>query len=204
MPNGYLKKGIPYPPIHVFPRNPDIAKWIAKKRVIDTNKEEGASGVQPLGSTLSSKVNYLEFTSGPEGKNNIIRLSSSPYIDYTYYNWEDNLWHRPPIELVIMKADTEVQATDISNYIKPRVVGFGRDSASIFDNLSFYFDGEKLITNYDFANPADRDRIEVRYWKLTDTLKVKAVLMANSPGVLFNTPTVDQYTLVVGKQKVSG
>lgn len=175
-----------YPPVHVFPRNPELAHWIDPERISETFKE-GGSG--------------LSFDIGPGGKRNIIKLTSSPYIDYTEYDFTSNTWDERPIIFKVDGIDITEQG-DITNYFNREIVNFPKEAQSINDDISFYFDGEKLVTNYDFTNPDDRARVEIIYSKIVDTVRVKAVLMTTNPGESLRTPVVDQYTLIVGKQKV--
>lgn len=202
MPSG--SNSVNFPPKHVFPHSPEIGKWISPAAVIDRNKEESTEIITHGDSMLSNKEGYLEFVIGPDGKRNIIRLSSSPYLNYDKYDWEKKSWIEPQIQLIIESGEENFQATDITNYAQPKVMALQVEATNLYIGLSFYYDGEKLITNYDFSNPEDRNKVEIHYNKLIDRLRVKAVLLSNSPGLIFSTPTIDQYTLVVGKQKVVG
>lgn len=200
-----------FPPVHTFPTNPDLSAIIGRKAVTDINNEEVSETDRVGGNVLSTKPGYLQFCIGPGNVRNIIRLSSSPYIDYSNYSWKSSTWNTVEkdknggIPIVMKISGRQDSVTDITNYSRPDIIGFGASATSILDpSLSFYFDGEKLITNYDFSNPADRQLVSVSYWKVTDFVRVKAVCLSNTDGVLFQTPTIDQYTLLIGKQKVIG
>lgn len=190
---------IQYPPVHVFPRNPEIAQWVKPQKVTEVYNEQADTLESRTGQPLSSRVKSLDFVIGVGGFRNVIQVSSPPYIDYTGYDFNTNTWNEKPIKMTIAGND---DVEDLTNYFRRDVVTFSKQADGINDRIEYYFDGEKLVTNFDFSNPEDRKKITVRYTKLVDSIRVKAVLMSNSTRMVLSTPTVDQYTLVLGKQKV--
>lgn len=191
-----------YPPTHVFPRNPEIAQYIKPIVVTERFKAEADTIAARVGKQVSSRKDSLEFDIGFGGRRNVIKLSSPIYIDYTNYDYTRNEWDERPIKVTVNTDSGATVIDDITNYFRRDVVSFADLASSLNDSLRFYFDGEKIITNYDFSNPDDRAKVTVTYGKLIDSIRVKAVLMTNSSSIIFKTPTVDQYTLVMGKQKV--
>jgi len=191
-----------FPPVHVFPRNPQFDQWIKPQEVTEFYKQETDTIEDRVGKPLSTRMDSIEFDVGFGGKRNVIKLSSPVYIDYSQYNFKTNVWDERPIRLIINTKEAVTEANDITNYFRKDVINFPQDAQSINDDISFYFDGEKIITNFDFSNPEDRTKVEIRYKKLIDNVRVKAVLLTTSPGLVHKTPTVDQYTLVLGRQKV--
>jgi hypothetical protein len=178
---------IKYPSTPFFPRNPYIADFINPKEITETFTEGDDES--------------LKFENAPDGKMSVIRLKSSPFIDTSKYNSDTNKWvdDYRPIDLTLIGYD--YVPTDKTKYTKRSMSSFSKIANNLVE-LEYYYDGKTVITNYDFANPSDREKVSVKYYKLTDVLKVKAVLVSNSPSIAYSTPTVDQYTLVVGKQKM--
>ncbi len=205
---------VPYPPISYFPRNPDIPSMLnyGKYKIFGYNETSDTIKAR-VGQSLSSKKDSLEFSDGVGGKNNIINLPTPPYVNYN--KWDGLRWNDygdnilkdiSPIQIFIEDATDSSESQiikDNTNYFSKEVVMFSQEAASFDDDLSYFYDGEKLITNYDFSNPSDRERVTVGYYTLTDSIKVKAMMTSNNPGISFYTPSIDQYTLVVGKQRIS-
>lgn len=208
-PSDDIKVGtsILYPPINIFPKNLQIPQWIKPRWTTETFSENADTVESRVGKSLSSKLNSLSFDTGVGGKLNIIKVSSPIYLDYLSYNHIQHFWHEQPIVIMIdgkdisTNTDGSKRQADRTNYLRKDPVLFEKNAASLTDDLVFYFDGIKLITNYDFSNPEDRKRISVKYKKIADNIKVKAVLLSNSSGMVYKTPVIDQYTLLVGKQR---
>jgi len=179
-----MTNSILFPPVHVFPRNPDIASWVNPVQLYETFVE-------------GSDKNLI-FETGVNGTTNTIRTTSPIYIDYSQYNYRTKQWGDKPIELTVQGASS---VTDITNYFKREVISFPQMADTPAGDIIFYFDGEKIITNYNFNNPVDRAKVSVMYYKLLDSIRVKAVMVTNSTGMITQTPTIDQYTLVMGQQK---
>jgi len=189
---------VSYPAQYIFPRNPELRKWVNVRRVTETYKEDADTIQSRTGQPLSSKKNSLDFTVGMGGIRNVIKLSSSPFIDYSMYDFIEKAWNVPPI---VLKVGGNTDVFDRTNYSNKGLVTLTDVASSINDEIHFYFDGEKIITNFDFSNPEDRKRVTVEYTKLVNSIRVKAVLVNTSTSTVLSTPTVDQYTLVVGKQR---
>lgn len=201
-------KTILFPPISVFPRNPQIVNHIVPLRITETFKEEADTVEARSGKKTSNRKGSLEFVVGPRGIRNIIKTSSSAYIDYARYDWDNNVWLNDPDTgatfrpLDIKVSNSLVDPIDHTKYTSAATPSFNDASAAGLLDLEYYYNGEVIVTNFDFTDPQLRSQIEITYTKITDNLKVKAVLISNSSNISFSTPTVDQYTLVVGRQRM--
>lgn len=179
-------KNTSFPPEYVFPRNPNLTQ-ILKPILI---KDE----------TYTDNLNGLVFELGFTGTMNVIRTKHPPYLNKKYYNYSTKTWTKPQIIFTI--NDSSENITDITSYFTGSIINFSGIAASITDKIIYYFDGEKIVTNYDFSNVEERKKVKITYSKLLDTIRVKAVMKTNLNTLSFYTPVIDQYTLLVDKQRV--
>ena len=201
-------KSILFPPVSVFPRNPQIVNHIVPLRITETFKEEADTVEARSGKKTSNRKDSLEFVVGPRGIRNIIKPSASPFIDYARYDWDNNIWLTDsdtgkafrPIDIKISNA--LVDPIDHTRYTSAVTPSFSNATAAGLLDLEYYYNGEVIVTNFDFTDPQLRAQIEVTYTKITNNLKVRAIMISNSSNISFSTPTVDQYTLVVGRQRM--
>lgn len=176
---------IAYPPEHVFPRNPNLAQFLEPQIIKDETYKDDGTG--------------LKFEFGFAGSLNVIRTKFPPYLDRKFYNFSAKVWAQKQIVITI---DGNQNVVDVTPYFSNSVVNFSGSATGINDKIVYFFDGEKLITNFDFSNVENRKKVRIKYKKLLNSLRVKAVLKNNTPGLSFQTPVVDQYTLLVDKQRV--
>jgi Asp-tRNA(Asn)/Glu-tRNA(Gln) amidotransferase C subunit len=176
---------IAYPPEYVFPRNPNLAQFLDAQLVENETYKEDGTG--------------LRFEFGFAGALNIIRTKYPPYMDRVYFNFSAKSWAVPQI---VFKIDGNENVVDVTPYFSNSVVNFSGNATGINDKIVYYFDGEKIVTNFDFSNVENRKKVRITYKKLLNSLRVKAVLKNNTPGLSFQTPVIDQYTLLVDKQRV--
>ena len=181
---------ISYPPEYVFPRNPDLSQFLIPITLTET---------------YATNDSGLTFDFGFNGLLCTIKTSYPPYLNRIHYDFKNKVWMVPQIVFTIGSQDsaqTIKQPIDITPYFINSVVNFAGNATGIYDQIYYYFDGEKLITNYDFSNISDQQKVFITYSKLLNTIRVKGVLRTNMPGISYYTPTVDQYTLIIDKQRV--
>jgi hypothetical protein len=176
---------IAYPPEYVFPRNPNLAQFLDPQIIEDEIYKDDGSG--------------LKFEFGFAGGLNVIRTKYPPFLDKKFYNFSANRWLEEQIIITINGNDN---VEDVTPYFLNSVVNFSGNATGINDKISYYFDGEKIVTNFDFSNVDNRKKVHIKYKKILNSLRVKAVFKNNVPGLSFQTPVVDQYTLLVDKQRV--
>ena len=174
-----------YPPEYVFPRNPNLSQFIEPQLIKSEVYKDDGSG--------------LTFEFGFTGIMNVIRTKFPPYLDRSFYNFSTKSW---AIQQLIFTIDDNPNVIDVTPYFANSVVNFSGTATGIHDKIIYYFDGEKLITNFDFSNVENRKKVKITYKKLLNSLRVKAILKNNTPGMSFQTPVIDQYTLLVDKQRV--
>ena len=174
-----------YPPEYVFPKNPNLVQYLEPQKVINEIYKDDGSG--------------LKFELGFTGTFNVIRTKYPPYLDRSFFDFKNQEWTEKQITVNI--ADNP-NVKDITPYFTSSVVNFSGTSSGIHDKIVYYFDGEKIVTNFDFSNVDDRKTVKISYKKLLNSLRVKATLRTNTLGISYYTPVVDQYTLLVDKQRV--
>lgn len=178
-------KELAFPPEYVFPRNPNLAHYLTPRTVFEEKYNEDGSG--------------LKFELGFTGTMNIIRTKYPPYLDRAYYDFKNKVWNQQQFTMVVGKNTNVV---DITPYFSNSLINFSGSATGINDRISYYFDGEKIVTNYDFTNVEERKLVKITYRKLLNSLRVKAIMKTNLPGLSHYTPVVDQFTLLVDKQRV--
>lgn len=178
-------KELAFPPEYVFPRNPNLAHYLTPRTVFEETYQEDGSG--------------LKFELGFTGTMNIIRTKYPPYLDRSYYDFKNKVWNQNQFTIVV---GDNTNVVDITPYFSNSLINFSGSATGINDRISFYFDGEKIVTNYDFTNVEERKLVKVTYRKLLNSLRVKAIMKTNLPGLSHYTPVVDQFTLLVDKQRV--
>lgn len=178
-------KELAFPPEYVFPRNPNLAHYLTPRTVFEETYKEDNSG--------------LKFELGFTGIMNIIRTKYPPYLDRAYYDFKNKAWNQKQFTITV---GSNTNVVDITPYFSNSLINFSGNATGINDRISFYFDGEKIVTNYDFSNIEERKLVKVTYKKLLNSLRVKAIMKTNLPGTSHYTPVVDQFTLLVDKQRV--
>lgn len=184
----FNQSDILYPPEYIFPRNPDISKIIKPIYITNETYKDNSTG--------------LSFEFGYTGVLNVIKTKFSPYLNRLSYNFSTKTWADNQIQVKIQVGTKEIIARDITPYFSSSIVNFTAISTNLDENVVYYFDGEKIVTNFDFSSVEDRKKVFVSYWKLLNSLRVKAVVNTNKPGISFYTPVIDQFTMLVDKQRV--
>lgn len=177
-----------YPPEYVFPRNPDISKLIKPISISNETYNDNGTG--------------LSFEFGYTGVLNVIKTKFPPYLNRLSYNFSTKNWAEDQIKVKIQVGNKEIIAKDITPYFSNSIVNFTAISTNLDETVVYYFDGEKIVTNFDFSSVEDRKKVFVTYSKLLNSLRVKAVVNTNKPGISFYTPVIDQFTMLVDKQRV--
>lgn len=179
---------IQYPPEYIFPRNPDLSKYLTPIKIENEVYKEDGSG--------------LIFDFGFTGILNVIKTKYPIYIVKKKFNFKTNQW--TDNQILIRSTNELQQFIDVTPYFTNNVINFSITSIGVNDTINYYYDGEKIVTNYDFSNVEDRKRINITYYKLLNSIRVQAVLNTNNNGISFYTPVVDQYTLILDKQRIIG
>ena len=174
-----------YPPEFVFPNNPNILSSIKPQIIEEVYKEDNSE---------------LQFLNGFNGSMTIIKTKFAPYIDIKKYDYINRKWiGEPPIVVTILGNE---EINDVTDYFSTNTINLSENTLAINDKINYYFDGEKIVTSYSFTNVEDRKRVVVRYSKMIESIIVKAVLRTNVSSLSDYTPIIDQYTLLLNKQKV--
>lgn len=176
---------IKYPPEYIFPRNPNLAHWLKPQNIEEKYLDDGSG---------------LRFEFGYTGTLNTIRTVYPPYLDKSQFDYKNRKWVGDPQIVLLVKDNRNVK--DITPYFSSSVINFSTTSTGVYDKLEYYFDGEKIVTNYDFTSVENRKKVTVMYSKLLNSIRVKAVMKTNVPGISYYTPVIDQYTLLLDKQRV--
>ena len=182
---------IAFPPEYVFPRNPDINQYLTPQHILKETYSESGSG--------------LSFNYGFTGILNTIKTQYPPYLDRSYYDFQGKKWTKPQIIFEVDQSDGSLslnQPIDITPYFSNSIVNFSGIATGIYDQLYYYFDGENIVTNYDFSSITDRSHVYITYYKTLNSIRVKAVMKTNVAGISYYTPSVDKYTLILDKQRI--
>lgn len=139
-------------------------------------------------------VDPVTYTERPKKDGKDLILTYPPFIDYQYYNWEDNSWSDGYVPFVL-KVNGRT-ATDLTQYGK--LVPRSPRPYTVTGKPYYWLEKNVLHTNIDFDNYMDSEMVvEATYQYIVTSVKVKIVMRANK-GDMSIPPSVDWYAIDIG------
>lgn len=113
-----------YPPEYIFPRNPDLSKYLEPVKIEEEIYKEDGSG--------------LLFDFGFTGSMNVIKTKYPIYLNRNKFNFKTNKWVDKQIEIVL---DGNNEMMDITPYFTNNIINFSITTLGINDIIQYYYDG---------------------------------------------------------------
>lgn len=142
--------------------------------------------------TLEEDINDAYYRMG-----NIKKPKFNKLINYQY----------KPIKLFVgsereLTSDV-INGKDKTYYKENKIPVLDSNKINSLNSLQYYFDGNNLITNYDFADENVRRNVHVMYNYLPEKLKLVAKIYTGKKGQSEYTPIIDNYIMKISTQRIN-